>query len=152
MAARGQRYTLDTNIYIQAFRDAEWNAQLRVFHSAYAPFEYLSAVVIQELCAGARAGEMRELNRHVIDPFERRGRVVTPSYNASKHAGEVLAALAEKKLIDWRHVSRSFVNDVLLATSCRELGLVLVTRNVADFERIARVMRFEFVQAWPSPG
>jgi len=48
-------------------------------------------------------------------------------------------------------VSKSFGNDVLLALSCREAGLVLVTDNRRDFERIARVAPFDFVDPWPMP-
>lgn len=144
MAAHERRYALDTNIYIRAFRDAEFNAALQVFHTSFAPWERLSAVVVQELRAGAKGTQMRELERHIVSPFERRGRVFTPTYAAWKEAGEVLAELIERKLTDWRNVSRAFVNDVLLAASCRETGIVLVTDNVGDFERIARVLRFSF--------
>jgi predicted nucleic acid-binding protein len=50
---------------------------------------------------------------------------------------------------NWRRLPRSFVNDVLLAMSCRESGTVLVTKNVHDFARIAAVRRFAFVAPWP---
>lgn len=43
------------------------------------------------------------------------------------------------------------LNDVLLALSCREAGVVLVTANERDFERIRRRVRFEFVGPWLSP-
>ena len=46
--------------------------------------------------------------------------------------------------------ARSFLNDVLLAVSCRAAGLTLVTANLADFERIRRVETFEFVPPWPT--
>jgi predicted nucleic acid-binding protein len=51
-----------------------------------------------------------------------------------------------------RTVPRAFVNDVLLALACREAGVILVTANRRDFERIQRVARFEFVAPWPSPA
>jgi predicted nucleic acid-binding protein len=50
-AAEG-KYVLDTNLFIQAFRDEAANAELQRFHQLFAPFEYLSAVVAQELRAG----------------------------------------------------------------------------------------------------
>jgi predicted nucleic acid-binding protein len=151
--ARERKYTLDTNIYIDAFRLPEANAALQVFHTVFAPFEYLSAVVVQELRAGTRAGRLgaAALQRNVFNPFERRGRVFTPSYGAWKEAGEVLAALADRGRLDWRNVPRGFVNDALLAMSCREAGIVLVTANGDDFERIASVRPFAFVAPWPSP-
>ena len=43
----------------------------------------------------------------------------------------------------------SFVNDVMLAMSCRETGAVLITGNTRDFARIASVRAFDFVPPWP---
>jgi predicted nucleic acid-binding protein len=48
-------------------------------------------------------------------------------------------------------LSKAFGNDVLLALSCREAGLVLVTDNRRDFERIHRRVPFSFMDRWPSP-
>ena len=50
----------------------------------------------------------------------------------------------------WRLIPRSLVNDVLLAISCREAGVVLVKKNVADVTRIPSVRPFEFVAPWPA--
>ena len=63
----------------------------------------------------------------------------------------MLSALIARGAARWPEVSRSFVNDILLALSCREAGVVLVTENLRDFERIAEVRRFDFVAPWPSP-
>jgi predicted nucleic acid-binding protein len=49
-------------------------------------------------------------------------------------------------------VSKALGNDILLALSCREAGLVLVTDNERDFARIRRFVRFRFVEPWPSPA
>jgi predicted nucleic acid-binding protein len=49
-------------------------------------------------------------------------------------------------------VSRRFVNDVLLAMSCRESGMVLVTNNLRDCIRIAAVRPFDFEAPWPIPA
>jgi predicted nucleic acid-binding protein len=43
------------------------------------------------------------------------------------------------------------MNDALLAASCREAGVVLVTRNLADFQRIAQVEPVRFQEPWPAP-
>lgn len=150
---RGERrYVLDTQLYVRAFRDSAANAALQLFHTAFAPFEYLSAVVVQELRAGTRRADAGKLQRLVLDPFERRGRVVTPTYDAWKRGGEVLAALAALEGLELGRVPRSFVNDVLLALSCREAGVTLVTENRDDFERIRRVVAFDFVGPWPRPS
>jgi predicted nucleic acid-binding protein len=152
MRAAERRYVLDANLFVRGFREPPANAELQRFHYAFAPFEYLSAVVVQELVAGARSrADRRAVDRHVIDPFRRRGRVVTPSSRAWHDSGEVLAELARRGELDLSRVSKSFGNDVLLALSCREAGLVLVTDNRRDFERIARVVPFDFVAPWPMP-
>lgn len=151
MARRERRYALDTQLFIRAYRDPRANAELEAFHIAFAPFEYLAAVVMHELRAGATAAETRALERHLFGTFERRGRLLVPSYQAWKKAGEVLAQLRAEEGLELRTVSRGFAADVLLAASCRESGVILVTSNGRDFERIARVMPFEFAAPWPVP-
>jgi predicted nucleic acid-binding protein len=146
VAAR--RFVIDTNLYIDALRSDAGKAGLKAFHGAFAPFIHLSAIVVHELRAGVRSEAAVTLESFLVAPFERRGRVVTPSYDAWKEAGRVLAELFAPA--DWRSVTRSFVNDVLLATSCREAGMVLVTSNLRDFRRIAAVREFDFVSPWPT--
>lgn len=146
MFSASRKYTLDSNVLIHAFRDRARNVELQRFRTAFAPFEYLSAVVVQELRAGAPSKRAEDhLQRHVFDLFERRGRVFAPSYAAWKRAGAALADLANLERTPLRAFGRSFVNDVLLAASCRESGIVLVTENVRDFARVQRVLPFEFV-------
>ncbi len=147
--ARQRRYTVDTNLYVDALRTEHGRAALSAFHAAYAPFEHLSAVVAQELRAGVRGAAAAKLDTAILAPFERRGRLVTPSYDAWNETGRVLADLVPRN--GWNAVSRSFVNDVLLAMSCRESGIVLVTKNVGDCARIASVRSFDFVAPWPMP-
>ena len=147
---RERRYVVDTNLYIDALRTESGKLGLGAFLSAHAPFVHLSAVVVQELRAGVRGTDASRLEASIVEPFERRGRVVTPSYAAWKEAARVLSELVGPKAL--RDVTRSFVNDVLLAMSCREAGVVLVTTNLADFARIASARRFDFVPPWPVPA
>ncbi len=51
------KYTLDTNIFIDGFRNEEAQRQVFAFLNRALPFTYLSAVVMQELAAGARTAE-----------------------------------------------------------------------------------------------
>jgi predicted nucleic acid-binding protein len=147
---RQRRYVVDTNLYIDALRTEAGKLGLGAFLSAYAPFVHLSAVVVQELRAGVRGNAASRLEASIVEPFERRGRLVTPSYAAWKETGRVLAELVAPA--KWHQVTRSFVNDVLLAMSCRESGTALVTANTADFTRIASVRSFDFVAPWPVPA
>lgn len=147
-----RKYALDSNVLIHAFRDVAWNEQLRLFRTAFAPFEQLSAVVVQELRSGARsARDAQLLQRNTFDPFERRARVFTPSCAAWKLAGEALAGLARAEGLELRSVGRTLVNDALLAASCKEAGVILVTENVRDFERLRRFIPFTYVPPWPRP-
>jgi predicted nucleic acid-binding protein len=150
--AAERRYVLDTNLFIRAFREEAANAELQRFHRLFAPFEFLSAIVAQELRAGARSGAARrQLERNVLDLYARRGRVVTPSTQAWHDSGDLLADLARREGLEIAGNSKAFGNDLLLALSCREQGLVLVTDNRRDFERIARLAPFAFTDPWPSP-
>jgi predicted nucleic acid-binding protein len=147
-AVANRRFAIDTNLYIDALRTETGRVALNAFHATFAPFVHLSAVVAQELRAGARDRAAASLDTNIVSPFERRGRVFAPSYAAWKESGRVLAELLGPK--DWRSVTRSFVNDTLLAMSCREAGVVLVTSNVSDFRRIAAVREFDFAEPWPT--
>jgi predicted nucleic acid-binding protein len=150
MKASERKYALDTNLFIEGLRDEETNAQLLQFHAAFAPFEYLHSVVVQELRAGVKDnGGLRRLERHILSPFIGRGRLITPSFQAWKRSGDVLRELTRKHALESSRVSKSFGNDILLATSCRESGVVLVTDNIRDFQRIHQVFSFDFVAPWP---
>lgn len=144
------KLVLDTNIFVQADRDPAWADQLAAFYAAFLPVTLLHAVVVQELLLGAvdvRRG--RALYEGYIAPFEARGRVVTPSYRGWRRSGEVVATLVQRRRLSPGGFSRSFLNDVLLAVSCREAGATLVTTNTADFARIRTVEPFRFMAPWP---
>jgi len=141
-------YCIDTNLFIDAERSDESASSLQAFVSGRTGFMVMSAIVAQELRAGARTkAQVDWLEQHIIGPYERRGRLITPTFWAWKECGRVLSELYGPG--ELARAPRSFINDVLLALSCRESGVVLVTRNVGDFERIAKVRKFDFVSVWP---
>lgn len=145
------KYALDTNLFIAGMRSTEDAAELAEFHNRFAPFEYLSAVVVQELTAGAPSREVaRRLDHAVVDPFRRRGRLVTPSFTAWASSGAVLSVMARRHHVDLRRISKSKANDILLAVSCREAGITVITQNRADFEAINSITPIDFMLGWPS--
>jgi predicted nucleic acid-binding protein len=147
---RARKYVVDTQLFINAFRDPVANEALQRFHRAFSPFEHLSVIVAQELRAGVRRpGDRKALERHVLAVFERAGRTITPSADAWHRSGDVLAKMASRDGLEIARVSKAFANDVLLALSCREAACVLVTDNERDFRRIRRFVQFEFVKPWP---
>lgn len=145
------KYVLDTNLYVKAFRGPDDAAALERFYSSFAPAVYLSSVVLHELLVGASTPEKEaQVELSIAKPLRRSNRIVTPSHTAWESAGKTMARLAREEMFDLRAVPKSFVNDVLLAVSCRDAGVTLVTDNVADFRRIRRVTAFEFQAPWPS--
>ena len=149
------KYALDTNVFIHGFRNESAQAEVLAFLNRALPFTYLSAVVMQELAAGARtAAAARELHDRIFAPFERRRRVFTPSAEAFVASGRAVAAIAAKE--GWPPVNEnpSLTNDALIATSCREQGITLIT-NDGDFKRIAPFVRgLSYAPPWPAapPG
>ena len=144
------RYVIDTNLYVEADRDVGRAEELERFSTAYLPFLHFHAVVAQELLAGAIDRRREKLvEESLIQPFERRRRVLTPSFAAWKAAGRILSQLVQRKLMSPGGFKRSFLNDCVLAASCREVGATLVTLNRDDFRIIEKVMRFEFTEPWP---
>ena len=153
MPSPDRKYVLDTQLFIQGFREPDANEALQRFHRSFAPFEYFSAIVAQELRAGIKtARDRRALERYVLTVFARANRVVVPSTRAWHESGDVLSDMVQKNGLELSRVSKAFANDILLALSCRESGCVLVTDNERDFARIRRFTRFEFVGSWPMPG
>jgi predicted nucleic acid-binding protein len=151
MKSRERKYALDTNVFVDALRDASINARLIQFHSEFAPFEYLHAVVVQELQAGVKTGRsLRFLDKYLLAPFLRRGRLITPSFPAWKQSGDVLREFALRHGMDLQRMRKSFGNDILLAISCREAGVTLVTNNLRDFGHIHSVCPFEYCRPWPT--
>ena len=145
------KYALDTNIFIDGFRNEEAQAEVFAFLNRALPFIYLSAVVVQELAAGARTADAaRDVQRGVFAPFERRRRVFAPSSAAFAESGRVLAAVAAREGWQLLEEKPSFLNDALIAASCREQGITLITKD-GDFKRLAPFCRgFRYAAPWPA--
>jgi len=151
MATRRRKFVLDTNCFVDASRTDADAARFVDFCTRTAPFLYLSTVVAAELRAGAGGADDRKtLERRVLSPYIRRGRVVNPSPPAWEALGATLNTLVEQDGLVLREVRRSFIFDVLIAWSCREIGAVLVSRNAKDLSRIAKIFAFDFVAPYPS--
>ena len=144
------KYTLDTNIFIDGFRSEEAQAEVFAFLNRALPFTYLSAVVMQELAAGARSADAaRDVQRGVFDPFERRRRVFAPSNAAFAESGRVLSSVAANEGWQLLDEKPSLLNDALIAASCREQGITLITRD-SDFKRLAPFVKgFRYASPWP---
>jgi predicted nucleic acid-binding protein len=144
------KYAFDTNVFIHAFRDANAEAAMLAFLERALPFTFLSAVVMQELAAGARTPKrMRRLEQSVFGPFARRGRVFAPSSGAFAASGRLLATVAAREGWDTVREKPSLLNDALLAVSCRERGITLITQD-SDYTRFQPFLKkWQHVAPWP---
>ena len=98
-----------------------------------------------------RAADERRLEREVLAPFVRRGRVFAPGYAQWEEAGDVMRRVATAGGPPVAEMSKSLVDDIHLALACRAHGVRLVTRDVGDFARIAALVPgFAFDPPWPS--
>ena len=69
------KYLLDTNLYIAAVHDATKEEALDAFLERNAPIVYMSAVVVQELRAGAVTdAQVSALDKGILGVFERLAR------------------------------------------------------------------------------
>lgn len=147
---RVAKFVLDTNCFVDASRDASEAAALAEFCARAVAKLYLSTVVASELRAGARTVKaLRTLERHVLSPYVRRGRVLNPSPAAWEALGTTVGILVRQQGLVLRDVRPSFVFDILIARSCREIGATLISRNTTDLARIAKVFAFDFVAPYP---
>ena len=106
---------------------------------------------MQELAAGARTPQAaKAMQDGVFEPFGRRRRVFSPSSAAFVESGRVIARLAARE--GWQPFDEkpSLVNDTIIAVSCREVGVTLITKD-SDFTRLSPLIRgFRHVAPWPS--
>jgi predicted nucleic acid-binding protein len=145
-----RKLVLDTNCFIDASRTDAANAAYELFTAQAAPRLYLSSVVAAELRAGAISpSELTQLEQEVLTPYQRRGRIVTPSAAAWNALGTTLATLVREDGLQLNTTRRSFFFDILIAYSCREIGAILVSANLQDLARIARVFAFDYVAPYP---
>jgi predicted nucleic acid-binding protein len=143
------KFALDTNLYVHAFRDPASERSLRAFYERETPNLYLCSVVLHELEVGGSSGAAIDWVERTTRPVASSRRVITPTHAAWKGSGAALSRLASERHMERRNISRSLVHDALIAATCRENGVTLVTHNTRDFEMIQSVIRFDFVAPWP---
>ena len=131
----------DTSIYISALRQANQRVLSVRRLAADSPL-WLSAVVLEELYAGAGNRERRVVERLERD-FERAKRILVPSQADWTEAGRVLARLADRYGYEQIGQGR-LTNDALIAMSARRLGARVITVNQRDYSRLAEFRTFHW--------
>lgn len=145
------KYTIDTNVYIGVARDPtkQKAAEIDRFSAAFASSLYLCSVVGLEFLAGTHPSHFREVHQEFVKPYERRKRIIVPSHQAYLLASRAIARFNRPQMADGGPVRTSFWNDALIAATCRENGVTLITINTEDFRRIRQVFAFEYTAPWP---
>jgi predicted nucleic acid-binding protein len=138
------KHLIDTDLYIDLIQSGITLPLIREIYDKDTPGIYFSSVVAQELLAGARSPAGRRRVEILYRPFERVGRVVTPSHSQWKDAGGILAKVLDDRP-DLKNKLPALVNDCLLALSARSLGATLYTRNRDDFILLQSVRSFSLV-------
>jgi len=121
------RYLLDTNIviYVLKQRPIEVLATFNVNASRMA----ISSITLAELFHGAEKSSRVSENMATIEDFCSRLEVVPYGPKAAQHYGVIRAALEKLG-------QPIGVNDLHIAAHARSEGLVLVTNNTGEFERV----------------
>jgi tRNA(fMet)-specific endonuclease VapC len=119
---------LDTNIVTYVIKRRPFEL-LEVFNR-HAGQMCISAVTEAELIHGAEKSERREHKLRQVEDFSSRLLVLDYGRKAAGHYGDIRADLERKgKPIG--------VNDLHISAHARSEGLVLVSNNLREFERIA---------------
>lgn len=118
---------LDTNIVIYVIKRRPVEL-LDVFNGKTGHM-CISSITLAEILHGAEKSERQEHNLRKVEDFISRLEVLEYDDNAAAHYGDIRANLERKgKTIG--------VNDLHIAGHARSKGLILVTNNEKEFDRV----------------
>ena len=121
------KYMLDTNIVIYVIKRRPVEA-LETFNK-HAGQMSISTITLAELIHGAEKSVKPEHNLRQVEDFCSRLEVLNYGEKAAQHYGDIRADLEKKgKTIG--------VNDLHIAGHARSEGLVLVSNNLREFDRV----------------
>lgn len=144
-------YVIDTNLYIRALHDPEFASALESFQQTAFTRLWLSAVVVFEVMVGAVADARADAcERWLVQPFSRRNRVLIPDERAWRLAARMHREIRALGGFDAKLRQRSFLNDMLIAATCRQAGATLLTANIVDYELLHRVVGVRYLAHFPS--
>jgi hypothetical protein len=104
------KHLIDTDLYIDLIQSGTSLPFIREIYDKDAPGIYFSSVVAQELLVSARTLPGRKRVEILFRPFERVGRVVTPTHSHWKDAGDYSSGFARQTNL--RNKLAAWVNDL----------------------------------------
>ena len=122
------RYMLDTNICIYVIKNRP--PHLRDRFNQHAEQLCISSVVLAELIYGAEKSARPEQNLAIVEGLAARLEVLPFADKAAAHFGELRAELERKGTPIGPY-------DLMIAGHARGEGLILVSNNVREFDRVS---------------
>lgn len=132
------RYMLDTNICIFTVKSRP--PQVREAFNRHHGQICISSVTLMELIYGAEKSAHPERNLSVVEGFAARLEVLAYDEIAASHTGQLRAELA-------RSGTPIGPYDQLIAGHARSRGLIVVTNNRREFDRVPGLR----VEDWAAP-
>jgi tRNA(fMet)-specific endonuclease VapC len=129
-------YMLDTNICIYVIKNRP--AALRERFDQLAEALCISVITLGELLYGVEKSARRTENLQAVEQFTARLEVVPFSPRAAAHFGQIRAELAKLGTLCGAY-------DMLIGAHARSEGLMLVTNNVREFQRIPGLLVVNWV-------
>jgi tRNA(fMet)-specific endonuclease VapC len=121
------KYMIDTNIAIYTLKNRP--AKVREAFERYKSELCLSSVSWGELVFGAERSVRVEHNLSIIEGFAARLEILPFDSLSAMHFGQLRAELASTGRLIGPY-------DMMIAGHARSLGLILVTNNIREFERV----------------
>jgi predicted nucleic acid-binding protein len=134
---------LDTNLYILLLTPSpEREAVEGYLHRPNFQL-YLCSIVAQELMAGAVGRRGEQFYERYFRPYEKAGRLVSPTYRDWLEAGRIQARLFQQRR-DLKDLIPLLTSDILIALCGLRIGAVVYTLNEEDFALLHSVKPFRF--------
>lgn len=130
------KYMLDTNICIFTIKNKP--IAVREKFNLHANHLCISTVTLMELIYGAEKSAAPERNLAVIEGLKARLEVLDYDTSAAEHTGQIKAELAGQGLPIGPY-------DQMIAGHARSRGLIIVTNNTREFERVSGIRLEDWV-------
>lgn len=121
------KYMLDTNLCVRVLRERPHG--LRARFNAESSSLCISTVVLYELLYAAAKSVRPTESRKAVEAFAERLQVLEFDSDAALHAGEIRAELERSGNVIGGY-------DLLIAGHARSRGLIVVTNNLREFQRV----------------
>jgi predicted nucleic acid-binding protein len=143
MAGQPIKLLIDTSIYIPFINKGVANPILSL--GPERSLLFMSAVVLEELYAGAHDPTSIKLLDKLYGVFVSANRLIVPDGRDWQKTGKIVAQLERKHGFEKKYLART-ANDILIALCARRIGATVVTNNIKDFLRIREFVDYKLAE------